>query len=89
MNRFRLALILFLFSQNALANGDDWTLQPDSGKKTQELIREQRMEAVEESHFKQEGSGVLKKDKAEQILPPDEHLQKFLYEHNGYYRKGL
>lgn len=78
-------LLLFGISTSAHSNGSDWKRLEEH--KTQER---QKMEAPISGTIGGVQSGDLEKsENQEEKMRRKAKKQKFLYEYNGYYRKGL
>lgn len=85
MGRKILILLLTFFAVSAMANGSDWNRQQENNKTRAEKTmeeRQQRMEILESENLEEEKT-------QEEKARHDAEKQKFLYEHDGYYRRGL
>lgn len=94
MGRKLLILFLTLSSFSALANGDDWVRQQEENKvKAEKNLekRQQRMEVLDDDSYSGDvkGNKMDKEPNQTEKARHDAEKQKFLYEYDGYYRKGL
>jgi len=90
MKLFHLAL-LAAFSISAYANGDDWIRQEEQAKKESKELEQQRMEAPTSTPIGGAQSGLLddKNENQKEQMRQDAEKQKFLYEYEDNYRRGL
>jgi hypothetical protein len=89
MKLFYLALLLPL-SLSVFANGDDWIRQEEETKTNAEKLEEQRMEAPTSTPIGGARSGELEENESQkEQMRHDAEKQKFLYEYEDNYRRGL
>lgn len=89
MKLFYFALLLPL-SLTAYANGSDWIHQEEEAKKNTEVIEQQRMEAPTSTPIGGAQSGELEHSESQkEQMRHEAEKQKFLYEYEDNYRRGL
>jgi hypothetical protein len=89
MKLFYLALLVPL-SLSVFANGDDWIRQKEEAKTNAERLEEQRMEAPTSTPIGGTRSGELEENESQkEQMRHDAEKQKFLYEYEDNYRRGL
>lgn len=89
MKLFYLALLLPL-SLSVYANGDDWIRQEEEAKTNAEKLEQQKMEAPPSSPIGGARSGELEENESQkEQMRHDAEKQKFLYEYEDKYRRGL
>ena len=87
MSRLLMCLTVLLITSTTLANGDDWIRDQEKTKiKAEKNLekRQQRQEVLDADDL-----GGAKSGEMEEKSRHDEEKQKFLNQHDGYYRKGL
>lgn len=93
MGRNILILLLSFFALSAMANGPDWTIEQQKKKiKAEENIekRQQRQEVFDADNLGgAKGGAVDEKESQAEKARHDAEKQKFLNQHDGYYRQGL
>lgn len=88
MGKLLCSILLAGFSWSVSANGDDWRV--NQNEKVKKATQQQRMEAPSSSAIGGSRSGELEEEKSQDHeLRRESKKQKFLYEYENKYRRGL